>query len=169
MKTLGWIVGSFVLLGVALSGACFCDPGPSGPRGSAERCSYRPGDAALPAERSVEVGELQDDVFVTWSEGSDATIVRGFQGSDMLLPVVRVPVLASDAEDEVCANVQLRVATTDGEFTTDLAWVMRREGDFFQSGTIELPLFASGAATVEGSVSEASFTATIAPRTVTLR
>lgn len=168
MKTLGWISGLFVLSGVALSGACLCDPAPSGPRGSAERCSYRPGDAALPAERSVEVGELQDDVFVPWSEGGDATIVRGFQGSDMLLPVVRVPALPSDA-DEVCANVQLRVATSDGEFTTDLAWVMRREGDFFQSGTIELPLFASGAATVEGSVSEPSFTATIAPRTVTLR
>lgn len=169
MKTLGWIAGSFVLLGVVLSGACLCDPSPSGQRGSAERCSYRPGDAALPAERTVEVGELRDDVFVPWSEGGDATIVRGFQGSDMLLPVVRVPALPSDTEDEVCANVQLRITTSDGEFTTDLAWVMRREGDFFQSGTIELPLFASGTATVEGSVNEASFTATIAPRTVNLR
>lgn len=169
MKTLGWIAGCFVLVGVALSGACLCDPDPSGPRGSAERCSFRPGDAALPTERTALVGELQDDVFVPWIEGGSAMIVRGFQGSDMLLPVVRVPAQPTDP-DEVCAYVQLRVSTVDGgDFTTDLAWLMRREGDFLQSGTIELPLFANGAASVEGSVHEATFSATIAPRNVTLR
>lgn len=168
MRTLGWIAGCLVIGGVVLSTACNCGPGPSGSRGTAQRCGYGGGDASVATPRTVEVGELQDDVFVPWVDGGEATLVRGFQGSDMVLPVVRVPADPSD-DDEVCALVDLTLDTSDGPFTSSLAWILRREGDFLQSGSIELPLYGTGTVTVAGSVSEPTFTATIAARTVTLR
>ena len=45
MRTLGWIAGLSVVVGAMLAGACSCDPEPSGPRGTAQRCSYGRGDA----------------------------------------------------------------------------------------------------------------------------
>jgi hypothetical protein len=168
MRTLGWIAGCFVIGSVVLSGACLCDRGPSGQRGTAQRCGYGGGDASVATPRTVELGELQDDVFVPWVDGGEATLVRGFQGSDMVLPVVRVPADPSDG-DEVCALVELTMETSAGPFTTSLAWILRREGDFLQSGSIELPLYGTGTVTVAGTVSEPTFTATIASRTLALR
>ncbi|MCA9616981.1 MAG: hypothetical protein H6721_06800 [Sandaracinus sp.] len=168
MRLLGWIAGLSVVVGAMLAGACSCDPEPSGPRGTAQRCSYGRGDAGSSEPRVVEIGELQDDVFVPWIDGGEATMVRGFQGSDMILPVVRVPAMASDP-DEVCALVDLSVVTSEGPTGSNLAWILRREGDFLQSGSIEMPLFVGGTVTVSGEVREATFVGTLAERSLTLR
>ena len=95
-------------------------------------------------------------------------MVRGFQGSDMILPVVRVRAMASDP-DEVCALVDLSVVTSEGPTGSNLAWILRREGDFLQSGSIEMPLFVGGTVTVSGEVREATFVGTLAERSLTLR
>ncbi len=174
LRWTGWVTGVLCVGGVALSSACLCDPAPSGARGTARRCSYAGiGDAAASETRNVEVGELRDGAFVPWVDGGEATLVRGFQGSDMVLAVVRVPAMPSDP-GEVCALVDLTVETEGTPLTSSLAWLLRRDGDFLQSGTIELPLFATGSITVTGVVtgtpaSGPTFASTLEPRTLRLR
>ncbi|MBO6938130.1 MAG: hypothetical protein JJ863_24390 [Deltaproteobacteria bacterium] len=59
-----------------------------------------------PAEDGLVVGEMQDEAFVAYEAGGDATYVFGFQGGVMIQPVVDVP--AERVADEPCAQITFR-------------------------------------------------------------
>lgn len=149
-------------------GFCLCTPVPSGESGTAVRCSFVADDAGATSERAIELGELMDGVFTPWEDGGEATRIRGFQGSDMLLPVVRVPIVDGDPASELCALVALEATSAFGDPSITRSWIFTRDGDHWMSGTIEMPL-GGNTATVATTVYGPGFTGALEPMTLTLR
>lgn len=163
-RAFGLALSSLLLL-LALFG-CLCTPD-TGRRGSAQRCTppaFEPPDAV----RDLEIGEAPDnnEQFLLLSDGSEVTLIRGFQGDSMLLPRLRI---AREADDPgtVCATIELRHGGAEGDAGGSLvrAYELRRDGDHYLSGAIELPGVVEGAVTLEATVTTEHFTAS---RTLTL-
>ncbi|MBX3249729.1 MAG: hypothetical protein KF901_21305 [Myxococcales bacterium] len=149
-------------------GFCLCTPVPSGEAGTAVRCSFFADDAGATEERAIELGELVDDVFTPWEDGGQATRIRGFQGSDMLLPVVRVPIAEGDPTTELCALVVLEATSDFGDPSVSRSWIFTRRGDHWMTGTIEMPL-GGDRTTITTTVHGPGFTGALEPISLTLR
>lgn len=116
--------------------------GPSDPNvPEPETCSMGPptrGDGGALATRAVLVGSGEGASFAPYTDGSEVRLVHGFQGGEMITPMVRVEAAGSTAAD-ACWVVEVEHELTDGtsvEPGPTLNLRFRRTGDFFEAGPL---------------------------------
>ena len=98
-----------------------------------------PSDASLDgAMRSVEVGSGSGSGFSSYVDGSDQPIVMGLQGGYMVVPVIRIPVVAM-GENPGRVLLSIDNSLDDGLPAPSFAQrvPLSRNGDYFESPPLE--------------------------------